>query len=33
VQLVEPLTGKALKLSDYTAGAPASLVMFICNHW
>mgnify|MGYP001810786882 CR=1 FL=1 len=33
LQLPEPLTGKAVKLSEYAAGAPATLVMFICNHW
>lgn len=31
-ELLEPLTGKTVKLSDYAAGAPATLVMFICNH-
>ncbi|PSC70394.1 alkyl hydroperoxide reductase [Micractinium conductrix] len=31
-ELPEPLTGKAVKLSEYAAGAPATLVMFICNH-
>lgn len=32
VQLPEPLTGKTVKLSEYAAGAPATLVMHICNH-
>lgn len=31
-QLLEPLTGKTVQLSSYAAGAPATLVMFICNH-
>ncbi|KAL4857673.1 hypothetical protein ACK3TF_002106 [Chlorella vulgaris] len=30
--LPEPLTGQTVKLSEYAAGAPATLVMFICNH-
>lgn len=32
LQLLEPLTGKIVRLSSYAAGAPATLVMFICNH-
>ncbi|PRW44843.1 prolyl endopeptidase-like isoform A [Chlorella sorokiniana] len=31
-ELLEPLTGKRLQLHAYAAGAPATLVMFICNH-
>ncbi|EFN56396.1 hypothetical protein CHLNCDRAFT_22310 [Chlorella variabilis] len=30
--LLEPLTGVTVKLSAYAAGAPATLIMFICNH-
>lgn len=32
LQLLEPLTGQTVRLSSYAAGAPATLVMFICNH-
>ena len=32
-QLPEPLTGKTVKLRpDVSAGAPATLVMFLCVH-
>lgn len=30
--LTEPLTGGRVALSEYAAGAPATLVAFICNH-
>lgn len=32
-ELPEPLTGKTVKLSEYTRGAKATVLMFICNHW
>ncbi|GAB4817340.1 hypothetical protein N2152v2_004386 [Parachlorella kessleri] len=31
-ELLEPLTGKTLRLTEYAAGSPATLVTFICNH-
>eukprot|EP00878_Enallax_costatus_P021707 GHUV01022997.1.p1 GENE.GHUV01022997.1~~GHUV01022997.1.p1 ORF type:complete len:280 (+),score=32.07 GHUV01022997.1:251-1090(+) len=31
-ELPEPLTGKSIRLNEATAGATATLVMFICNH-
>ena len=31
-QLPEPLTGKQISLEEAANGAPALLVMFICNH-
>lgn len=32
-ELPEPLTGKNVKLYDYTKDASATLIMIICNHW
>jgi hypothetical protein len=32
LQLPEPLTGEAVSLASASAGAKATLVMFICNH-
>ena len=32
-ELPEPLTGKTVKLSEYTKDASATLIMVICNHW
>jgi hypothetical protein len=32
LQLPEPLTGKSVSLASASAGAKATLVMFICNH-
>lgn len=31
-QLLEPLTGKTISLTQVSSGAKATLVMFICNH-
>ena len=31
MQLLEPLTGTNIKLSDFK-DAPATVIMFICNH-
>ncbi|KAL4448338.1 hypothetical protein ABPG75_005557 [Micractinium tetrahymenae] len=32
-QLPDVVSGQTIKLSDYAAGAPATLVMFLCVHW
>ena len=32
MQLLEPLTGQDRTLDEISAGASATLVMFICNH-
>ena len=31
-QLPEPLTGGVVKMSNYTEGSKATVIMFICNH-
>jgi thiol-disulfide isomerase/thioredoxin len=31
-ELLNPATGKAVRLSDVAAGASATVVMFLCNH-
>lgn len=32
-QLPNVVSGQTIKLSEYAAGAPATLVMFLCVHW
>jgi peroxiredoxin len=32
-ELPEPLTGNTIKLSNFTEGSTATVIMFICNHW
>lgn len=32
-QLPDVVSGQTIKLSEYAAGAPATLVMFLCVHW